>query len=128
MFSYILQVIVCNVWCCTVSNFYHARDIFIIYCSGGGFLFVYLSCRMATYAYNEINIYRVWTNNGNTRQYRNKIVSVGCTDRTLFFCLFVLYSASVIALQVVFSDSLYESTAKWETSQIFKEVRLLMHI
>jgi len=37
--------------------------------------------------------------------------------------LFVLYSASVSALQIVFGDSLYESTAKWETSQIFKEAR-----
>jgi len=40
----------------------------------------------------------------------------------------VLYSASVSALQIVFSDSLYESPAKSETSQIFKEVRLLMHV
>ena len=31
----------------------------------------------------------------------------------LFFCLFVLCSASVNALQIVFSNSLYESTAKW---------------
>jgi len=35
--------------------------------------------------------------------------------------LFVLFSASVSALQIVFSNSLYESTAKWEASQIFKE-------
>ena len=41
-------------------------------------------------------------------------------------CSFVC--ASVSALQIVFSDSLYESTAKWETSQFFKEVRLLMHV
>jgi len=33
----------------------------------------------------------------------------------------VLYSASVNALQIVFSNSLYVSTAEWETSQIFKE-------
>jgi len=44
------------------------------------------------------------------------------------YSFFVLYSASVSALQIVFSDSLYESTAKWDTSQIFKEVRLLMHV
>ena len=37
------EVFVWNVWCCTVSNFYHAHDISIIYCSGGGFLFVCLS-------------------------------------------------------------------------------------
>jgi hypothetical protein len=36
IFSYILQVFVWNVWCCTVSNFYHAYDMAIIYCSGGG--------------------------------------------------------------------------------------------
>jgi Zn-dependent membrane protease YugP len=42
--------------------------------------------------------------------------------------LFVLCSASDSALQFVFSNSLYESTAKWETSQIFKEDRLLVHI
>jgi len=43
IFSYILQVFVWNVWCYTVSNFYHARDTSIIYCSGGGFLFLCLS-------------------------------------------------------------------------------------
>jgi len=42
--------------------------------------------------------------------------------------LFVLCSASVSALQIVFSNSLYESIAKWETYQIFKEDRLLMHV
>ena len=42
--------------------------------------------------------------------------------------LFVLCSASVSALQIVFNNSLYESTAKWEASQIFKEDRLLVHI
>jgi hypothetical protein len=46
----------------------------------------------------------------------------------LFFCLFMLCSASVIALQIVFSNSSYERTAKWETCQIFKEERLLVHI
>ena len=39
----------------------------------------------------------------------------------------MLCSGSVIGLQIVFSTSLYESTAKWET-QIFKEDRLLVHI
>jgi len=29
---------------------------------------------MATYVYNGINMNRVWTSNGYTRQYRNKIV------------------------------------------------------
>jgi len=73
-------------------------------------------------------MYSVWPNNGNTRQYRNTIACVGCTERMLLFCLFVLCSASANALQIVFRDSLYESTAKWETYQIFKEVRLLVHI
>ena len=50
---------------------------------------------MATYAYNGINIYRVWTNNGNTRQYRNIIVCVGCTDRMLFFCLCCIVPVSM---------------------------------
>jgi len=66
------------------------------------------------------------------RQYRNKTVGVGCTEGKLVvsfvIILFVLCSASVNALQIVFSNSLYEGTAKWETSQIFKEVRLLVHI
>ena len=33
----------------------------------------------------------------------------------------MLCSASVNALQIVFSNSLYECTSKWETYQIFKE-------
>jgi hypothetical protein len=41
--------------------------------------------------------------------------------------LFVLCSASVNALHIVFSNSLYESTAKWETSEILKD-RLLVRI
>ena len=54
-----------------------------------------VSSWMATYAFNGIYIYRVWTNNGNTRQYRNKIVCVGCTDRMLFFCLCSIVPVSV---------------------------------
>ena len=86
---------------------------------------------MATEVYSQINIYRGWTNNGNTRQYWNKTVCDGCTERTLvisfiillsfFVCLFVLCSASVSSLQIVFINILCESTAKWKTSQIFKE-------
>jgi len=69
-------------------------------------LCVYLSCWVATYVYSWINIYRGWTNNGNTIQYRNKTVCVGFTERKLvasfiiLFCLFVLCSASVSALSV----------------------------
>jgi len=47
------------------------------------YLYFYLSCCMATYVCSWINIYTVWTNNGNTRQYRNKAVCVGYTERTL---------------------------------------------
>jgi hypothetical protein len=45
---------------------------------------------------------------------------------SLFFCLFTMRSTSASALQIVFSNSLYESTAKLETCQIFKEVKLLV--
>jgi hypothetical protein len=47
---------------------------------------------------------------------------------SLLFCLFMLCSASVNALQTVFSNSSYESTAKWETCQIFKEDGLLVRV
>ena len=40
----------------------------------------------------------------------------------------MLYSASVSALHIVFSSSLYENTAKWETCQVFKEDILLVCI
>jgi len=39
-----------------------------------------------------------------------------CVYLSLFFCLFMLYCASVNALQTMFSNSLYESIAKCETS------------
>ena len=95
MFSYILQVFVCSVCCCTVSKFYHAHDISIIYCSGGGFLFVYLSCWIVTYAFNWSNICRVWTNNGNTRQYRNIIVLAALKEHYSFVCLCCIVPVSV---------------------------------
>jgi hypothetical protein len=49
-------------------------------------------------------------------------VCVGCTERTLVvnivrYTFDCLRSASVSALQTVFSNSSYESTSKWETSQ-----------
>jgi len=47
------------------------------------YLCVNLSYWVATYVYSWINICRGWKNNGNTRQYRNKTVCVGCTKRTL---------------------------------------------
>jgi len=43
MFYCILQVFVCSVWCCSVSDFYHACDISIIYCSVVGSIFMCLS-------------------------------------------------------------------------------------
>jgi len=55
---------------------------------------------------------------------------VGCTERTLvvfFIHLFVLCSTSFGAFQIVFSNSLYDSNAKCETSHIFKQDRLLVH-
>jgi len=55
-------------------------------------------------------------------------VSAVLKELKLFFCLFVLCHASVSALQIVFSNSLYESNAKWETSRIFKEDRLMVRI
>jgi len=45
---------------------------------------------------------------------------------SLFFHLFMLCSGSVSALQIVFSNSLCESTAKWEPCQIFKDGRMLV--
>jgi len=46
-------------------------------------LCVYMNCWVPVYAYSWINNHRGWTNNGNTRQYRNKTVCVGCNERTL---------------------------------------------
>ena len=67
--------------------------------------------------------------NGYTTQYRNITVCVGCTERTSFVSLlFAVCSVSVSALQIVFSNSLYESTAKWETCQILREDRLLVRV
>lgn len=65
-------------------------------------------------------------NNRNARQYRNKTVCAGCTDRTLvylslFFCLFTLCHASFSALQVVFSNCFYKGTVKWDICQIFNK-------
>jgi len=68
-------------------------------------------------------------NSGNTRQYRNTTVCVGCSERTLVVVIFhyaavclccVEPRASVNALQTVFSNSSYQSTAKWETCRIFR--------
>jgi len=51
-----------------------------------------------------------------------------CEYLLSLFCLFTLCIASVNALQTVFSNSSYEITAIWETIQILKEERLLVHI
>ena len=49
-------------------------------------------------------------------------------EHWLYFVCVCVCSASVNALQIVFSNILYVSTAKWEIPQIFKEDRLLVHI
>jgi hypothetical protein len=81
--------------------------------------------------YSWINIYRGWTNNGNTRQYWNKALcwqhwkNISCVFCYSFDCFF-LCSTSVSALQIVFCNSLYDSNAKCETSHIFKQDKLLV--
>jgi len=55
-----------------------------------------------------------------------KISSFECVF--LFFCLFMLSTTSVNALQIVFIKSSYESTTKQDTCQIFKENRFLVCI
>jgi len=64
-----------------------------------------------------------------------KLCVLGCNERRLvlsfvflFFFSFALCSASVNALHIVFSNSLYESTANSETYQNFKEDRLWVHV
>jgi hypothetical protein len=47
---------------------------------------------------------------------------------SLFFCVFAPCSASFIALQIVFSNISYESTAKWDICQIFREDSLLVRV
>ena len=78
----------CCVWCCTfIMPMIYPLFIAVV---GFSYLCVYLSCWVATNVYSWINIYTGWTNNGNTRHYRNKTVCVGCTKRTLvvsFVCL-----------------------------------------
>ena len=39
---------------------------------------------------------------------------------SLYFCMFVLCSASINTLPISFSNSLYESTAKWKTVSVLK--------
>ena len=111
MFSYILQVFVWNVWCCSVSNFYHACDISIIYCSGGGLCLCVWVAEWQLMCIVELISTGDGPNNGNTRECRNKAVCVGCTERAIvvsfIIILFVLCNASVSALQIVFSKSLY---------------------
>jgi uncharacterized membrane protein AbrB (regulator of aidB expression) len=63
-------------------------------------------------------------------QYTNKTVLAALKEHWLYLsilvCLFTLCSASVSALEIVLRYSSYESTAKWDTYQIFKEDRLLV--
>ena len=46
--------------------------------------------------------------------------NITCEYISLFFCLFTSRSASVSALQIVFSNSLYESIAQWENLSDFQ--------
>jgi uncharacterized membrane protein YhdT len=52
--------------------------------------------------------------------------NINCEYLSLCFCL--LCSASVNAVQTAFSDISYDSNAKWETCQIFKDDRLLVRV
>ena len=134
-FSYIRQVFVWNVWCCTVSNFYHARDIAIIYYSGDGFLFVFLSELLsATYEYNWINIYRGWRNNGNTRQYWNKNClcwlhwnNISCSFRYSFVCLCYVVPVS-LRYRLCLGKICMKVLQNGRITQIFKEDSLLVRI
>ena len=55
--------------------------------------------------------------------------NISCEYLSLFCCLFMVCSAGVSALlQIVFSNSSYDRTVKWEACQIIKEDRLLVHI
>jgi len=47
---------------------------------------------------------------------------------SLLLCVFMQCSASVNALQIVISNGLYESTTKWETFHIFKEVVFFLRV
>jgi len=58
----------------------------------------------------------------------HKFVQIKSMYLSLFFCLFMLCSASVIALQSVFRNSSYKSASKWERYQIFKEDKLLVRV
>jgi hypothetical protein len=97
--------------------------------------FLQLTQKYYIYIYNYASSHSgEGKNNGNPKQYRNKTVCDGCSGNIrcevilLFFCLFMLCSASVNALQIVFSNSSYESAAKWRTCQIFKKDRLLVYV
>jgi hypothetical protein len=46
----------------------------------------------------------------------------------LFFCVFTLWTAGVNAIQTVFSNSSYGSTAKSEPGHIFKAGILLVRV
>jgi len=68
--------------------------------------------------------------NVKSRRYRNE--TIGCTERTLIvsfvILLFVLRTASVSALNILFEIISYESAAKWDSCQIFKDDVLLVRV
>ena len=47
---------------------------------------------------------------------------------SLLLCVFTQCSASVNALEIAISNGSYESTTKWETFHILKEVRFFLRV
>jgi len=103
------------------------------------YIHTYMSTNIHTYIHTYIHSYihaykrtGDGQNNGNTRQYRNETVYVGCTESTLVVSIvryfFVCWRCVVPVsngLQIVFSKNSYENAAKWK---IFKEDILLVRI
>ena len=95
----------------------------------------YIRTYIHTYIHSYIHAYKRTgdgQNNGNTRQFRNETVYVGCTESTLVVSIvryfFVCWRCVVPVsngLQIVFSKNSYENAAKWK---IFKEDILLVRI
>jgi len=64
------------------------------------YLCVYLIGWVSTYVYSWINIYRGWTNNENTTQYRNKTVCVSCTERALVLSFVILCMGRIMPVSM----------------------------
>ena len=76
----------------------------------------------------KLIIYRGWADNGNTGQCRNKTLcwlpwkNISCVFRYSFVCLCCVVPVSVQYRLCLVTVGM--NTAKWKTSQIFKEGRL----